>query len=393
MPEGNAVVGAAPLARRQRVLVVQRRMTHYRLPFFEALREALARRGCELVLAHGEGTDEESSKNDSGELPWAERLRTRYLLSGKVCWQPFGSLLREADLVVLTAENKLVYNLWVQATWLRGRLALWGHGANLQGDPRSWREAFKRRVARRADWWLAYTSHSVPLIQANGFPAERISVLNNAIDTQALARQCAAVDDAQLQAVRARLGLADGPVGLYLGSLYQEKRIDMILQAAQQLREAVPGFQLVVAGAGPELPVVEAAARRQPGVFYAGAPRGQDKAALLKTADLLLNPGMVGLGILDSFVAGVPLVTTDCGFHSPEVAYLESGRNGLMTADDLGAFTQACLRLLSDRALHQQLSAGCLAAAARYTVQEMAERFADAAEACLAAPMLRRPAG
>ena len=53
-------------------------------------------------------------KNDSGELDWAVRLPTRYLLGGRLCWQPIRHLARDAALTVVTAENKLVCNLFEQ---------------------------------------------------------------------------------------------------------------------------------------------------------------------------------------------------------------------------------------------------------------------------------------
>ena len=56
----------------------------------------------------------------------------------------------------------------------------------------------------------------------------------------------------------------------------------------------------------------------------------------------------VGLGILDSFALGIPMVTTDCKIHSPEIAYLKSGRNGLMIADSEEAFIEGVERLLKN---------------------------------------------
>ena len=37
--------------------------------------------------------------------------------------------------------------------------------------------------------------------------------------------------------------------------------------------------------------------------------KGREKAAWFKLASVVLNPGLVGLHILDSFWAGVPMVT------------------------------------------------------------------------------------
>jgi L-malate glycosyltransferase len=378
-----------PSAARRQVLVVQRRLTHYRVPFFEILRDDLRAAGVELRLAHGEATPEEVSKRDGGEIDWATRLPTRYFLGGRLCWQPFGELARDADLTVVTAENKLICNLPLQWGAADRRVALWGHGANLQGDSRSLRERFKAKVALRADWWLAYTEMSRGLVQALGFPAERITVLDNAVDTTEMRAQFKAVTPAAQAALRAQLGLGEGPVGVFIGSLYAEKRIDFLLEALQAIRADMPSFEMLVIGTGPQQALVEAAAARHPWIKALGVRRGMDKAVAASLGDVMLNPGLVGLNILDSFAGGLPMLTTDCGLHSPEIAYLESGRNGLMTANSLAAYVDASLALLRDRGRREAMGAACLADADRYTITHMSQRFTEGVLGALAAPIRR----
>ena len=366
------------------VLVVQRRLPHYRVPFFEALREQLAEQNCLLRLAYGTPTPEERLKNDSADLPWAERLPTRYLLRGKICWQPFGRQLNGADLVVMTAENKLVYNLFVQFMH-RKRVALWGHGANLQGRADSLRERFKRRVARKADWWLAYTDMSVPLIERTGFPAARITVLNNAIDTTELRGLRDAVTVERTAALRAQLKLQGAHIGIYVGSLYAEKRIDFTLAAAAQIRKRIHDFEFVIVGGGPLQAEVTRFCEQHSWAKYVGVQKGQQKAALLALATVMLNPGLVGLGILDSFVCGVPIFTTNCGLHSPEIAYLADGINGRMTADSLSAYVDSVVEALSNESILETLRRGSEAAGKEYTIERMAARFTAGVLACLGA--------
>jgi glycine cleavage system protein P-like pyridoxal-binding family len=43
---------------------------------------------------------------------------------------------------------------------------------------------------------------------------------------------------------------------------------------------------------------------------------------------------------------GIPLVTTDCGIHSPEIAYLENGVNGIMSEPTESAFAAAVSELI-----------------------------------------------
>lgn len=376
-----------------RVCIVQRRLTHYRVPLFAALRDALAARCIELELLVGRGTASEEQKHDAGELPWARLIPTRYWLGGRLCWQPLGRYLDGVDLLVITQENKLLQNHLLMLKPRHFKLAFWGHGANLQSDnPNGLKERFKRWTTNRVDWWFAYTRMSADLVKTAGFPDARITVLNNAVDTAELMRQRQSVTPEETQALRASLGFGAGPVGGYIGSLYADKRLDFLFDTAEAIRGQVPDFHLLIVGEGPEREKVRTWCAAHPWAHWTGAKFGRDKAVHMATAQILLNPGLVGLGILDSFVCGVPMLTTDCGIHSPEISYLEDGVNGLMTANDLQIYVDACVRLLQDPVELDRLRAGCAASAREYTVENMAQRFADGIVRSLEAPRYDRGA-
>ena len=372
------------------VSIVQRRLTHYRLPLFERMRSSLQAEGVHLRLLHGQPTASERSKHDEGQLPWAEPLATRYWLDGDLCWQPFLRQTAGSDLVIVTQENKLVNNLLALAQPGRsGQLAFWGHGRNLQAQkPDGALEHFKRWTSPRVDWWFAYTELSARLVREDGVPASRITVLNNSIDTTDLRRAIALARQTPRAALRAGLGLPpDGPLAVFVGSLYDAKRVPWLLKAAESIRAQVPGFNLALAGEGPDKAAVDAAAARCSFVHGLGSVRGDRKARLLAASDLMLNPGVVGLSILDAFVAGLPLLTTDCGLHgglhSPEIAYLQSGDNGLMTADDLASYVAAVVQLLQDPVQAGRLQAGALRAGELYSIEHMADRFCAGILDCL----------
>ena len=83
------------------------------------------------------------------------------------------------------------------------------------------------------------------------------------------------------------------------------------------------------------------------------------------------------------------MVTTQCGLHSPEIAHLENGQNGIITPDSLDAYVTAVVRLLNDDAEVSLLRTGCGRSASRYTVNNMAGNFADGIVGCLKAPFYR----
>lgn len=379
------------LGRMTKAYIVQRRLTHYRVSLFSALRELLAGRGIQLELLVGHGTPVEEKKNDAGILSWAKSIPTYYLAEGRLCWQPMDRHLAGADLVIVTQENKLLQNHLLMLAPRRFKLAFWGHGANLQSNnPNGLKERFKRWTTNRVDWWFAYTQMSADLVRAAGFPEARITVLNNAVDTAELLIQRQSVTPEETQALRVVLGFGDGPVGIYVGSLYADKRLDFLFDAAVAIRTHVPDFHLLIVGEGPEREMVQNWCAAHPWARWVGAQFGRDKAAHMAVAQIALNPGLVGLGILDSFVCGTPMLTTDCRLHSPEITYLENGVNGLMTVNDLQDYVDACVRLLRDPQAMNRLRAGCAVSAREYTVENMAQRFADGIVRCLEAPRYDR---
>lgn len=374
------------------VSIIQRRLTDYRVPLFESMRGRLAAEGIELRLLYGVGTPEEARKDDSGELAWGTRLETHYLMRQRICYQPFLGYTRNSSLIVMPHENKQVANFLSMIRYRQHgpRLAFWGHGRNMQArNPNSQAERFKRWTLRRVDWWFAYTELSREFVVDAGFPPERITVLNNSIDTTGLRRQIEqATREMSLRQRRADFGLGMGPVGVYIGSLYPDKRLPFLIEAALRVRQRIPDFELVIAGDGDERPLVQAAARAHAGVTYVGKVKDERRARLLSCSTVALNPGLVGLAILDAFVAGLPVFTTDCGIHSPEIAYLDGGRNGAMTEDSLDAYADAVVAALQSPDRLEGLRLGARAAAEQFSIERMSERFCNGIVACVASGKL-----
>jgi len=340
-----------------------------------------------LSLLVGKATEEEQKKDDAGWLEWATPLPTRYWLGGRFCWQSFGHQLEDQDLVIVTQENKLMQNHLLMLKPRKFKLAFWGHGANLQSDnPNGLKERFKRWTTNRVDWWFAYTRMSSDLVKTAGFPMSRITVLNNAVDTTELLSQRLSVTPEETQTLRASLGFGAGPVGIYVGSLYADKRLDFLFDAASAIRVRVPDFQLLIVGEGPERGKVQAWSAAHSWVRWVGAKYGREKTACMSIASIMLNPGALGLTVMDSFVCEVPLVVAAKGNHGPEIAYLENGVNGVMTANELDAYVDACVGLLRDTGALDGLRAGCAASAAEYTVENMVRNFAEGIGRCLATP-------
>ena len=159
-----------------------------------------------------------------------------------------------------------------------------------------------------------------------------------------LERFSPALHSAQL---RQRWARPDEVLLLHCGRLSAEKKPRRSLEAVAALRRAGVPAVLVVAGAGPLLPVLQAEAskRQLPVQFlgYLGDP--ELLGTLLATADVVIAPGPVetfGLAALEALASGTPVVA------SAESALSEViGAAGLAAAGEGPDYADAILELMA----------------------------------------------
>lgn len=333
----------------------------------------------ELRLVHGQYSEVEKSKGDETDLPWGRKVRNRYFGSGPsaLVYQPSMVDCLRSDIVVVEQASRLLLNYFLQVSSFVGgtKLVFWTHGRSFDERAGSAVERFKAWNRHGVSRWFAYTDLSAETLQASGISRDHITVLNNSVDTEAMRARFEAVTDTEKRELRVRLGLGGGPVGIYCGSLYRGKKIDFLLDASRRIHKRIPGFRLIIAGSGPEREAIERASSECGFLRYVGQVYGKDKALHFAVADINLNPGSIGLGILDSFVYEVPVVTTMNPHHGPEISYLVPEQNGLLTEDGLDFYVEAVLKLLEDREKLGSLKAACSRDRGKYTIRNMVDRF------------------
>lgn len=371
------------------VTIIQRVLPHYRVPFFESLAERLAHDGIRLKLIYGQEYPGTVPKSVNLQVEWARKIKNLYLKSSEfeLVWQPCLDELADSDLLVVEQANRLLLNYVLQfRRRSKGhRLAYWGHGRNMQsGDPRSWRERFKRRVTLNADWWFAYTRMSAEAVAACGFPKDKITIVQNAVDTHEIVHGMRAVTPEKLDELRSSLDIDADNVCLYCGGMHPDKKLDFLVEACKRVKSLVPDFRMIFIGDGPEQYKVEQAAREHSWVHYVGPKYGADRLPYFMISRAMLMPGLVGLAIVDCFAAGIPIITTDIPIHSPEIAYLENNVNGIMTAYSMESYVPAVVEYLRSPPLQACLKSGCVHSASDYTLDNMVENFAAGVERCLA---------
>lgn len=371
----------------QTVTILQRILPHYRVPFFDGLCRELRKANIRLQVFYGQEEPGAVPQTVNISSDWAFFARNSYLsLAGRqFVYQHLPKDSELGSLVIFEQAARLLNNYPLLLRKNKGRkTAFWGHGANLQAG-KGLAEKVKKRLLRQVDWWFAYTDMSRALVVDSGFDPSRVTDVQNSIDTKTFEKdlkRAGQSNDADL--LLAREGITSRNFALYCGGLYANKKLDFLIQAACLVKEKVDDFELVVIGSGPDEEIVKQAAAKHDWLHYLGPKFGTERAPYFNRAQILLMPGSVGLVILDSFVAQVPLLTTDNGTHGPEIAYLQHGENGLMSSYDTGQYAQEVVRVLQSPELLSQLQRGCRKSAMKYSIEAMAAHFSAGVQACLA---------
>ncbi|MBH9576518.1 glycosyltransferase family 4 protein [Inhella proteolytica] len=159
------------------------------------------------------------------------------------------------------------------------------------------------------------------------------------------------------------------------------------IRALAELHRTHPECRLTLAGSGPQRAELEALVAElglQAVVRFAGRLERRELAALLHSADVLLNPSLADNmpnSLLEAMASGVPVVSTRVG----GVPFMvEHGRTALLVPPkDPGALAAAVRELLDNPARAAGLREAGLQEALRYTWQQVAPCLAQAYRRCM----------
>jgi len=225
--------------------------------------------------------------------------------------------------------------------------AVWFYHANLPRlvAPRQDLEPAPRRaLARAVGWYTRQIAAAVDrTIVASEFARrdlERVGVTNMVhvplgVDLDLFHPARRALDPA----ARARLGLPDGPVALYVGRFATEKHADRLAAEWPEVYRRT-GVTLLMVGEGSLRPRLESLAG--PGLRILGYTRARETIAdLHAAADFYVSPcpyETFGLAALEALASGTPVLSADDGGVSEQVT--RSGAGFLYHADEPGALVR-----------------------------------------------------
>jgi len=149
------------------------------------------------------------------------------------------------------------------------------------------------------------------IIRHYGTAAEKIEVIYNGVD---LDRFHPSHRERFRDQVRAHFGIgADALLLLFVGSGFERKGLDALIEAAALLRERIPSFKLLVAGKGNEAAYLQKARRAGIEEHLSFTGPFKEIAQLYAAADLLVLPTRYdpfANVCLEAMASGLPVITT-----------------------------------------------------------------------------------
>ena len=140
---------------------------------------------------------------------------------------------------------------------------------------------------------------------------------------------------------------------LYAGRLTTEKGLDRLAHAFLAARERDPRLHLVLAGGGPEEPMLRE--RLGEAATFLGWLRGRDLAVAYASADVFAFPSVTdtfGQVVLEAQASGLPVVAVNAGGPASLIA---DGETGLLTGPEPAAFADGLLAMVADPARYARI--------------------------------------
>lgn len=377
-----------------RIIIQQPALPKYRAPFF---REIMNRPGIKVELLYASG-DDSLANYPSIDLD-AEFIPMRIKTAGSISsmWhsaQLMGARRGACDVLVLSWN---VQYLSLVPALIRARIngirtILWGHGYSKNES--AFRKKIRDMVGGMADALLFYDYSTAAKFIQDGWDERKIHVAPNSLD-QAVIQQIRKswIDSpSQLHVFQKRHNLAGRKNIVFIGRIYRENRVDLLIRALPSIRREHPDVQLLIIGNANNEVALELQHLAE-GLEVAGLIRWlgaiydeNEIAPYMLSSQLFCYPNNVGLSIMHAMGYGIPVVIGDhISGHNPEVHVLKEGFNGLLfkhlDTDDLALKVAT---ILGDP--ERLKSMGCAARDTilqSFTIDKMADGFIKAVDAVI----------
>jgi glycosyltransferase involved in cell wall biosynthesis len=230
--------------------------------------------------------------------------------------------------------------------------------------------AWQKKIVQLFEDWVPHGSKQITTnnlflkerLLKHGIPAERIVLLRNGVD----AERFLPVYPEALAALRNRLQLENKKIVAFIGSLSMPSHpVDLLLEAYQTVKGAMPDTALLIVGGGEEIHTLQRQANHlgiSDTTIFCGYVPSAEISLYYRLADVVIDPvhddlsarGRLPLKLFESWIAGTPFITSAVGdrqllLGDPPAGLLVQPGDPMRLADGI-------LRIIQDEAYANLLS-------------------------------------
>ena len=351
----------------KKIALLQRVIPHYRIEFYEILDEKIGSGGpFSLDVYYGQQRNNEGLRELIIKNNNFIEVKNYYLLKNLYYQFVYNKILSYDYIIIEQAVSPVINWLLMFRKALgcnNPKLFLWGHGKQFNKTKENKILTYLRfLLTKNSDWMFGYTTITKNVLIEQGYNGENISVINNSLSYE----------------IKENINYSSNNFKnyniVYCGRLYENKKIELIIDSVKISRKKNKKINLYFIGDGPERDRIKNS-RKFKWLHFIGSKYGQEKRKILSNCALQILPSHIGLSILDCFASGLPIITSDLKNHCPEYAYFEHGYNGLSSSPNKEAIAQSITYIFDDYKLWKKLSRNSIETAKKYNIQSMAENF------------------
>jgi glycosyltransferase involved in cell wall biosynthesis len=322
-----------------KILIITELLSPYRIPFWETLALNL---DIELTVAHTESKYLNEKTGVFNQIIYNKRsfsglffTKTKSLINHS----------KEYDLIICMFNIRFL-NIYHLLLLNKTPVVLWGIGLSSDNGFGKKNFLFDRiRIfcAKKAASLIFYSDLPFTFYIKNGLIRDKLFIAQNTIKWQA-------TPDFE----RERDSF------LFIGSLYQTKRIDLLIEAINILRAKVhQPIKLIIVGNGDQksnLMRLVSELNLEEIVFFKGSINDENELQRLYDQSILcISPGQAGLTILQSMAAGVAFVTSSDAITGGEISSIENGKTGITYDGKMNTLIDIMEDALTDKSKYIQI--------------------------------------
>lgn len=233
--------------------------------------------------------------------------------------------------------TELMLSIFCKLT--KSNLTYWTHGYDhcrrptegIRGQLNRFRVKIIETCLSLADNIIVFSPQGKEYLEEKKVTSKEIVVAPNTLNTNKLLKGYHEVDSNDVSEFKKKYGLEDTTIFLFSGRLRAGKRLERFIEAAGSAKN-LNEISLVVVGDGEMkdewMSMCEDVGLKS--VFLGEVFEDKRLSIIFKSSDWFVMPGYVGLAIVHAFSHGLPILTENISFHSPEIYYLENERNGFI---------------------------------------------------------------